>query len=77
MMEKTQNLISCGKHANGTAKQEKAFICKVCGKEGRVHVIRNHIEVNHMEGISIPCDYCDKVFTARDNLRKHKSKFHQ
>ena len=77
MMERSQNMIQCGKQANGTPKQATAFICKVCGKEGRVYDIRDHIEANHLEGISIPCDYCDKVFTARRNLRLHKSKFHK
>ena len=48
MMEKTQKLITTGKLANGTpSRQDRAFICKVCGKEGRIHVIRNHIEANH------------------------------
>ena len=77
MMEKGQNMIQSGKQANGTPMRKTAFICKVCGKEGRVHVIKDHIEANHLEGISIPCDYCDKTFTARINLRKHKAKYHK
>ena len=77
MMEKGQNLVQDGKQANGTPKHEKAFICKVCGKEGKGTNIVNHIEANHLEGISIPCDYCGKVFGARRHLRDHKAKYHK
>ena len=77
MMEKGQNLIQSGKQADGTPQHQRAFICKVCGKEGRLHHLINHIEANHFEGISIPCDHCDKVFTARVNLRMHKTRFHK
>ena len=70
-MEKGQNMIQKGK------KQIKASICKVCGKEGQQITIRDHIEANHLEGISIPCTYCDKAFSSRVCLRKHKTKFHK
>ena len=76
MMERSQNMIPAGTN-NGKPKQATAFICKMCGKEGRVHHIRDHIEANHLDGISIPCDYCDKAFTARVYLTMHKSKFHK
>ena len=77
MMGKSQNMIPAGKQANGTPRQETASICKVCGKEGLFTLIRNHIESNHLEGISIPCDHCDKAFSSRDSLSKHKSRFHK
>ena len=77
MMEKSQHMILSGKQADGTPKQATALICKVCGKEGAPNAIRDHIEANHLEGISIPCDYCDKTFSARQNLYKHKRNFHK
>ena len=55
MMEKGQKMIPNG------AIQTTSSICKVCGKEGLAHHIRNHIESNHLEGISLPCGYCDKT----------------
>ena len=76
MMDRSQNMIQSGKQADGTPKQETAFICKLCGKEAQHNQIVSHIEVNHLEGISLPCDYCDKAFTARVKLRKHKTKSH-
>ena len=77
MMEKSQNMIPNGKHPNGTPKRTTATICKVCGKEGPIRLIRDHIEANHLEGISIPCDHCDKDCSSRDALRIHKSRSHR
>ena len=72
LMEKSQKMIS-----NGPLKQTKAFVCKVCGKEGRPSNIRNHIEANHLDGIALPCDNCGKTFSARQNLSCHKTKCNQ
>ena len=69
MIEKSQNLISSGR--------KRADICKVCGKEGRYNAIKDHIEANHLEGIAIPCNLCDKTFRSRDSLRHHKLRQHQ
>ena len=64
MMTKSQNLCSNG---NG----RKADICKVCGKEGKGKDIRDHIEANHLEGLSLPCIFCEKTFRSRNTLGKH------
>ena len=55
----------------------RARICKVCGKEGSWSQIRNHIESNHITGISIPCDLCGKSFKSRNILDNHKSLQHR
>ena len=49
-----------------------AYICKVCGKEGQGNAIKDHIEANHLEGIIIPCNLCDKTFRSRNSFRQHK-----
>ena len=72
LMEKGQTMISSGKQANGTPKQQTSSICKVCGKEGKWVNIRDHIEANHLEGVSLPCNVCGKVFKTRSVLRRHK-----
>ena len=70
MMEKSQNYLG---------RQGFAQRCKVCGKEGRGNHIKDHIEANHLEGIIIPCNLCDKIYgIIRDNtksksLEKHSS----
>ena len=66
MMEKSQNFIS--------NQNKRADICKVCGKEGQSNAIKDHIEANHIEGISIPCNLCDKTFRSRNGLRLHNRK---
>ena len=48
-----------------------AVRCKVCGKEGQGINIRDHIEANHLEGIILPCNLCDKTFRSRVALRLH------
>ena len=55
----------------GTNQMSRAFICQVCGKEGLKHVIRAHIEANHLKGISVPCSICEKTFRTRHGLRLH------
>ena len=71
MMEKSQNtILKQGKHV-------VADVCKVCGKEGQWVAIRDHIEANHLEGVSLPCDMCDKIYRSRISLRKHISACHK
>ena len=64
MMEKSQYFIASGK--------ERANICKVWGKEGAGIAIRDHIEANHLDGVSLPCNVCEKTFRSRLRLRQHK-----
>ena len=68
MMEKSSNKLAAGR---GFAE-----ICKVCGKEGMGHNIKDHIEANHLEGIVIPCNFCEKTFRSRNSLRVHKIRQH-
>ena len=62
MMEMSQNISSNG---------SRAKICKLCGKEGQYVAIRDHIEVNHLEGVALPCNVCGKELRSRNNLRRH------
>ena len=53
-------------------RQQRADRCKVCGKEGMGSAIKDHIEANHIEGIVLPCNLCEKTFRSRKTLREHK-----
>ena len=70
MMVKSTNLVAI--------RRAKAYadICKVCGKEGLGSAIKNHIEVNNLEGIVLPCNHCASTFKTRVGLRTHANKSH-
>jgi len=61
MMTKSQNVV----------RGRKADICTVCGKEDTRTNIIDHIEANHLEGVSLPCIYCEKTFRTRKSHRRH------
>ena len=69
LMEMSQNLAPGGK--------SRAHTCKVCGKEGSGVNIKKHVESNHIQGLSIPCNLCEKVFRSRDMLRQHADCHHR
>ena len=69
MIGRGENMI-----AKGSA-MIKVYVCQVCGKEGASTTqIRDHIEANHIEGISIPCNSCQKAFRSRSAFRQNKCK---
>ena len=64
-------------YAPGKSTGRFARICKVCRKEGAMNAVVDHIEANHITGISIPCGICQLVFRTRINLRVHNRKYHR
>ena len=66
MMTKSQNMVQLGN------QRRTAEICKVCGKEGNPQAIKDHIEAKHLEGVSLPCNICEKTFRSSYALRRHK-----
>ena len=71
LMTKSQNILTYG------GKSQRASICTVCGKEGTGKNIKDHIEANHIEGVSIPCNFCEKTFRSRNAQRQHITKDHK
>ena len=61
-----------------SAGSRKGFIatCNVCGKEGPYKHMPQHIEANHITGVSHACDICGKVSRSRNALNTHKSNMH-
>ena len=53
------------------------YVCNVCGKEGIHRQVRDHIEANHLEGISVPCNCCEKMFRSRNAKACHVSTYHK
>ena len=71
MMEKSENEL--GKNYG----HRRAHVCKVCGKEGFGPTIKDHIEANHLEGVVIPCNLCNKSFRSKDALKTHNIRKHK
>ena len=71
--DKIKSMITQGETMwkNGTRKNQR---CTVCGKEGVYSQIKNHIEANHIEGVCIPCTFCEKTFSSRAALKQHISR---
>ena len=72
MMKLSENTVP-----DGPGRSSRAYVCTVCGKQGKRGHIKDHIEVHHIEGVSIPCNYCEKIFRTRDALRHHNSRLHK
>ena len=77
LYRKIESMMYRGENMIGCADQMRiAYICKVCGKQGQKSQVQNHIEANHIEGISLPCNLCEKTFKLRESLRSHKTRSH-
>ena len=72
--EMVKSLMERSVNHNG---HQKGFTCKVCGKEDNSTNIKKHIESNHLEGVSIPCNFCEKTFRSRRSLGLHKLQNHE
>ena len=53
------------------------YKCTLCGKEDKSYNLKNHIEKNHLEGVSIPCNFCEKTFRCTKSLANHKNSSHK
>ena len=65
------------KTSTKTSSGHPLYRCTVCGKEGKSYNLRNHIEVNHLEGVSIPCNLCEKTFRCTKSLGNHNNSNHK
>ena len=74
--EKTNSMME--KMSKKNAAGKTIFRCKVCGKEAPFSSdIKKHIESHHLEGVSIPCNTCEKVFRSRNSLSQHNHREHK
>ena len=77
--EQVETLIGRGENLlrNSHGQMTKAYVCNVCGKEcGRKESIKDHIVASHLEGISLPCNLCEKTLKSRYALAYHKARCH-
>merc|ERR1712129_335672 len=71
MMEVSENIVG------GNQGNQRMRICKVCGKEGRMQCIIQHIECKHITGVSHTCNICGTTNRSRHALRMHKQTKHK
>ena len=51
--------------------------CKACDySSAKSTNTRDHVE-RHIDGLSYPCQFCDKTFRSRNSLRRHLYNFHK
>jgi len=75
--DKIKSMMMFSENSAGSRVQDgRARICKVCGKEGHMKNIKDHIEANHIAGVSHTCDICGKTSRSRAGLRYHTAKYH-
>ena len=65
--------------------EDRSVTCKICGKTSQPNQknlslarsnMRIHVEI-HFEGLSYPCQFCDKTFRYANSLACHKSSKHK
>ena len=64
---------------NISAGLGKGFLatCNVCGQQKPFMQMPQHIEANHITGISHSCDLCGKTSRSRNALKVHKIAYHK
>ena len=63
---------------NGEFDPAKPWLCSQCQKVFRQKGhLQDHIESNHINGISFSCPYCETQVGSRASLRAHVSQKHQ
>ena len=64
---------------NISAGLGKGFLatCNVCGQQKPFRQMPQHIEANHITGISHSCDLCGKTSRSRNALKVHKITYHK
>ena len=65
------------KTSEKNAHKMPLYLCKVCGKKDKLGHIKSHIQANHLEGFSIPCNFCEKTFRSRMSLASHTRSNHK
>ena len=64
---------------NISAGSDKGLLatCNVCGKQKPLKQMPQHIEANHITGVSHSCDICGKTSRSRNALKVHKIAYHK
>jgi len=77
--DKIRSLIGLSENKIGSEARpnELAKICKVCGKEGKMSNIKEHIEANHITRVFHTCNICGTIARSRHAMKQHKRNHHK
>jgi len=75
--DKIKSMMKFGENSTDGSFKGRSRICKVCGKEGVWSLIRNHIESNHITGVSHTCNICGTVARSKNALSVHRNWKHR
>ena len=53
-------------------RMRKMATCNVCGKEGPYISMPNHVEANHITGVSHACEICGAISRSSHGLKQHQ-----
>ena len=73
--EQIKSMITKSEISAGPGKGFMAT-CNICGKQGPYFSMPNHVEANHITGVSHACDMCGKTSRSRHAIRVHISYRH-
>ena len=73
--QQIQSMITKSDISTGNG-QGKLATCNICGKQASFHSMANHVEANHITGVSHSCEVCGKTSRSVHGLRQHKTKYH-
>merc|ERR1719319_1598653 len=75
--DKIKSMMEVSENKNDGVQKGFKRICNVCGKEGHMTNIRNHIEANHITGVSHTCNICGTTTRSRQAMTLHKQRKHR
>lgn len=69
-------LVSRRLEIHARAQKHKSYICSKCPKSFTSRAAHWKHEQTHLKPASFPCEFCKKVLSRREHLRKHMRKYH-
>ncbi|KAJ8866622.1 hypothetical protein PR048_032482 [Dryococelus australis] len=73
----TQLLCVCLHVGRGKEQVPDVMVCSFCGVVLRRQLLFAHMREKHIGSMSMPCQFCGKVFKNRNSLRVHIYNFHR
>ena len=64
-------------YENMEKREDGKYSCKLCDRVMQIKTrMKEHVET-HMDNLSFPCNYCDKICRSRGSLKVHTFRLHK